>query len=202
MSDHTGLRRFIILFVVLLCPALAFGDGRGGDQTATIWGVFVNNPAACTSVPCSEDDVFHPENPAMADVCYVTGSRVQANGRATFGGRFAEGTYFGCIYSGYGLIDADVAEIHFVVQKHGRVNLDYLMDQVTEILGGCPPNACLDVHYSIHVATGDFETVSNVYRFKDDSQVRGATSTLRRFVYGIKVAINTRLNDRHDHYEP
>lgn len=202
MSQSTGLRRFIILFVVILFPALAFGGGRGGDQTATIWGVIINNPAACAANPCTEAEVFAEGNPAMSDVCYVTGSRVQANGRATFGGRFAEGSYFGCIYSGYGLIDADVAEVHFVVQKHGRVNLDYLMDQVTEFLGGCPPNSCLDVHFALHVATGDFETLSDLYRFKDGSLVRGASSTLRRFDYGIKVAIDTRLNDGRDHYEP
>ena len=200
MKKNTGLRRFFILGVVLLCPALAFGGGRGGDQTATIWGVIINNPAACAANPCTEAEVFAEGNPAMTDVCYVTGSRVQANGRATFGGRFAEGSYFGCIYSEYGLIDADEAEIHFVVQKHGRVDKDYLTDQVTEFEGGCPPSSCLDVHFAIHVATGDFETVSDLYRFKDGSWVRGATSTLRRFGYGIKVAINTRLNDRSDNY--
>ena len=203
MRQHQGLKRFIILSVLFLCPMLASADGRGGgDQTATIWGVFINNTDACASAPCTEEEVFAEGNPAMTDVCYITGSRVQANGRATFGGRFAEGSYFGCIYSGYGLIDADVAEMHFVVQKHGRANLDYLMDQATAFLGGCPPNDCLDVHFSIHVADGEFESVSDVYRFKDGSQVRGATSTLRRFAYGIKVAINTRLNDGRDHYEP
>jgi hypothetical protein len=109
-----------------------------------------------------------------------------------------EGSNFGCIFSGLGLEDAETAEIHFVVQTHGWKRGDILTDQVTEFMGGCPPNPCLDVHFAIHVATGEFETVSNLYRFKDGSRIWGPSSTLRRMMGGIKVALKTRFDEGKD----
>jgi hypothetical protein len=202
MRSIICLRRGAILISLCLCPLLASADG-GHDWGATVWAVFINNPEACSTTPCEEADVFAEDNPARTDVCYFTGGRVQSNGRATFGGSFAEGSNFGCIFSQLGLESAQDTETHFVVQEHGRLRGHYLVDQVTEFVGGCPPNVCVDVHFAIHVpadADADGESVSSVFRFKDGSMVRKASSTLRRVEGGIKAAINTRLNDSKDKY--
>ncbi len=133
----------------------------------------------------------------------LAGGDAPAAGWSTFGGSFAEGSSFTCIFSGLGLEDAQVAEVHFVVQRHGvvrRWDREVLVDQVTEFMGGCPRNGCLDVHFAIHVATGDFETISNPYRFRNGAQINGATSTFRRMMGGIKMAINGRFDEGKDWY--
>jgi len=204
MRRYNRFKKAIIVTIVGLSPALGWaGDNQGHDTGFTVWGVFINNPGYCAAAPCTEDEVFAAGNPAGTDVCFVTGGRVQANGRATFGGHFAEGSNFQCIYSQLGLVSAEDSEIHFVLQRHGKIRKDIRTDQVTEFLGGCPPSDCLDVHFAIHVATGDHETVSNVHRFKNGSMVKRASSTLRRWPGdGFKVAIDTRFNKRKDHYVP
>ena len=204
MRIETVSRRIILIAALCLSPALAFADSHNSnpDQTATIWGVFINNPSACASVPCAEADIFADDNAAETDVCYVTGARTPARGRATFGGRFAEGSNFGCIYSGLGLKDAENAEVHFVAQRHDRPKKDMLADQVTEFLGGCTEegNNCLDVHFAIHLADGQHESVSNMYRFRDASMIVNASSVLRRYADGIKVAVNTKFWPARDTY--
>jgi len=205
MSEYKGFRKFIIVSVLCLCPALVLagdsdGDRYQGDIAVTIWGVFFNDPAACESTPCSESEFMREGNPAKIDVCYMTGGVAPNYGWSAFGGTFPEGSNFGCIFSGLGLEDADTAEIHFVAQKHGRVRGDILTDQITEFMGGCPPSRCLDVHFAIHVATGDFETVSNIYRFGNGSRIWGATSTLRRMADGIKVALHSKFHEGKDWY--
>lgn len=202
MSEQAGFRKFIIVSVLCLCPTLvlAGGDSYEGDISATVWAVFFNNVSACLTTPCSDVEFGREGNPAGLDVCYFTGATAPNNGMSAFGGSFAEGSNFGCIYSGLGLVDAETTEIHFVVQTHGRKRGDILTDQLTEFMGGCPPNMCLDVHFAIHVATGDFETVSNVYRFKDASRVWGASSTLRRMEDGAKAALNIWFDRGKDWY--
>ena len=205
MKEYGGFRKFIIVSVLCICPALAVAgaedsDGSAYDRAITIWIVIFNDPSACMSTPCSEAEFGREGNPARIDVCNVSGATAATFGWTGLGGHFAEGSNFGCIFSGLGLEDADVAEIHFVIQKHGRARADVLMDQLTEFLGGCPPNMCLDIHFAIHLASGEFETVSNVYRFKDASLVWGATSTLRRMMGGIKVTIYTWLHEGKDWY--
>lgn len=203
MRRYNLFKKAIILTIASLLPALAWaGDNQGHDHAFTIWGVFINNPGYCAAAPCTEAEVFAEGNPAETDVCFITGGRVQQTGRATLAGHFAEGSNFGCIYSGLGLASAADAEIHFVAQRHGKVRKSLLTDQVTEFLGACPPKKCLDVQFAIHVATGDFETVSEIYRFRNGSQVRPMTSTLRRMDDGIKMAFDTWFNTIKDHYRP
>jgi len=205
MSEHRGFRKFIIVSILCVCPALVLAGGESGDRyegdiSATVWAVFFNDPSACATVPCSDVEFMREGNPAGLDVCYFTGATAPNYGWSAFGGSFAEGSNFGCIFSGLGLVDAETAEIHFVVQTHGRKRGDILTDQVTEFVGGCPPNTCRDVHFAIHVAAGEFETVSNVYRFKNGHRVWGATSTLRRFEDGIKMALNDKFDEGKDWY--
>jgi hypothetical protein len=89
-----------------------------------------------------------------------------------------------------------------VSQRHGKIRRLLRTDQVTEFYGGCPPNDCLDVHFAIHVVDGEFESVSDVYRFRDGSQVVPATSTLRRMDGGVKAAFDARFRKNRDFYVP
>ncbi|MGI9233209.1 MAG: hypothetical protein ACR2RD_06215 [Woeseiaceae bacterium] len=205
MSENKGIRKFIIVSVLCLCPALVLADGKGddGDRALTYWGVFFNDPSACLYSPCTDAEFFREGNPARLDVCYITGGNAAKFGWSAMGGAFAEGSNFGCIYSGLGLEDSEGTEIHFVGQKHGiarKYAPEILVDQITEFMGGCPPEPCLDIHFAIHVATGEFETVSDIYRFGDGSHVYGATSTLRRYEDGFKVGFSNYLHEGRDWY--
>ena len=216
MSESAYFKKLIIVSVLCICPTLGMAGSKGQGNTPsafTVWGVFFNNPEACEHTPCTDTEFGREGNPAGIDVCYITGTSARRIGWGTLGGHFAEGTYFGCIFSGLGLVDAHAAEIHFVVQRHGYVHLQILTDQVTEFMGGCPWARCLDIHFAVHVPTEDYETVSHVYRFADGSKVeakdprakypdrmRAATSTLRRMEGGIKVAIRDYFHNWRDFY--
>jgi hypothetical protein len=204
MTIRADIIRTFTYLTLLFCSGLALAGGKN-ETAASNWLVIINNPGACPQVPCTEEDIFGPwpENPTLATVCYLTGQSVQANGRATFAGRFAEGTNYGCleIFDGdlYGLMNADAAEIHGVLQEHGwSLKSGYgLEEQVSYFLGGCNPD-CVDTQFTIH-SPGDADaygvSVSNVYRFADESMVDGATSTLIREEGGIRMITHTRLDE-------
>jgi hypothetical protein len=203
MNTQSVITRLVLLMLLLFTSAVYAG---GKNETAvTNWVVIINDPSACSESPCTEGDVFgsFPDNPTMATVCYLTGQSVQANGRATFAGRFGEGTNYGCleIFAGdlYGLMDADVAEIHMVLQEHGwsLESGEGLEMQVAYFEGGCNPE-CNDTQVTIHSpgdADGDGVSVSNVYRFADFSMVDGAASTLVREEGGFRLITHTRLDE-------
>ena len=196
-------RRVMTLIVLLLFSSMAWA-GKTNEIAATNWLIVVNNPAACSGSPCSEADIFGPAfdpttptNPTMAAVCYLTGQSVQANGRATFAGRFAEGTLHGCFFPvvpAVPLVDAMAAEFHIVVQEHGYSLPagDGLEDQVAYFLGACNPD-CTDTQFAIHVPNGMASGTSNVYRF-DGSMVAGGVSTIIREADGVRVVTHTRLD--------
>lgn len=198
MSEIKAFRTAIIVSVLLIFPASVMAGDKPqapDDQprTATLWIVIFNDPSACLYSPCTDAEFGREGNPSGLDVCYVTGQRVPTAGWATFGGHFAVGSNFGCIWSGLGLQNAAAFEAHFVVQRHGRLRVDLLTDQVTEFLGGCMvAMGCLDVHFAIHVASGELDqTASFIYRFANGSRIWGASSVLRRYEDGVKVALNT-----------
>ena len=184
----------------------AFADHwykRLKERAVTNWVVVVNYPEACSSSPCSEADIFGalPANPTKATVCYLTGQVVKKSGKAVFAGRLGEGTAHGCFFpfdaDPHGLKDSMRAEIHVIVQEHGKpLELGYgLEDQVTENLGGCNPD-CTDTQFAIHVPGTDVDgrSYSAVYRFADGSEVRGAQSLLLRDREGVRVVTDTKLD--------
>jgi len=203
MTIRSGITGALAILALLLCSGLALAGGKN-ETAATNWVVIINDPGACAHSPCEEGDIFGslPDNPTMATVCYLTGQSVQANGRATFAGRFAEGTNFGCFFPfadpAMGLMDADAAEIHMVLQEHGwSLKSGYgLEEQVAYFMGECNPD-CVDTQFTIH-SPGDADagvSVSNIYRFNDGSMVDGATSTLIREDGGIRMINHTRLGE-------
>jgi hypothetical protein len=204
MTNRYGTTGALAILALLLCSGLALAGGKN-ETAATNWVVIINDPGACAHSPCTEGDIFGswPANPTLATVCYLSGQSVQASRRATFAGRIGEGTNYGCleIFDGdlLGLMDADAAEAHMVLQEHDwSLESGYgLEEQVSYFLGGCNPD-CVDTQFAIHSpgdADADGVSVSNVYRFADESMVDGATSTLIRGDGGIRLVTHTRLDE-------
>lgn len=211
MKIKTRAASASLLACLLLGASSVYADGTGRwfsnkDQAVTNWLVIINYPEACSSVPCSEADIFGslPANPTKATVCYMTGQAVldSGKGRAIFAGRMGEGTNFGCFFPGdpnpYGLKDAMRAEIHVVVQTHGAVRSRSAMGrelQVTYINAECNPD-CADVQFTIHVAANavNGKSWSNVYRFDNGQVIPNAVSTLYREKHGVRVVVDTQLD--------
>jgi hypothetical protein len=212
MYTRSGINRTLALLTLLLFTSAALAGGKN-ETAVTVWLVIFNNPAGCVEdLPphdpgdCTEYDIFYNED-AMAGVCYLGGQSVQANRRITLSGRFAEGTLNGCLWP-MGLMDADKAEIHSVLQQHGwsLESGDGLEEQIGEILGNCNPTAatgpepenfgsCVDSQFTIHQPTGASVTVSDVYRFTDISMVENANTMLTREADGIRFSWHTRLDE-------
>jgi hypothetical protein len=208
MYTRSGISRTLALLTLLLFASTAIAGGKN-ETAVTVWLVIFNNPDACEYAPepCTEDDIFvgdeaNPGNPmyspAMPDVCYLAGQSVQANGRMSLSGRFAEDTTHGCFF-GMGLMDAGVAEIHSVLQRHGwsLESGDGLEDQIGYFEGRCNPN-CVDTQFTIHQPTGASTSVSDGYFFPPDMftppvMVEGANSMLTREGDGILFSWHTRL---------
>jgi len=208
MTIRSNITGALAILTLLLCSGLALAGGKN-ETAVTNWVVIINNPGYCSGFPddsCTEEEIFGswPENPAMATVCYLTGQSVQANGRATFAGRIGEGTNYGCleIFPGappMGLMDADAAEIHMILQEHGwsLKSGRGLEAQVAYFEAYCNPE-CNDTQVTIHrpaAADADGVSVSSVYRFGDFSMVDGATSTLIRGNGGFRLITHTRLEE-------
>lgn len=195
MKARLGFKLTLALLTLLLFSGTLSAGGKN-ETAVTIWLVFFNSPGDCATSPCSEDDIFNNAD-AAADVCYLTGQSVQANGRATLAARLSEGTTHGCFF-GLGLVDSDAAEVHSVHQEHGwSLMSGYgLENQVSQFEGDCNPN-CADTQFTIH-QPGDAnagESVSPVQRFADGSFIEGANSTLRREVDGIAFIVHTRFEE-------
>ena len=196
----TNERYAVLLIAAILgFPALALADG-GGKRAVTNWLVFFNDPTACATAPCTDADLFVPGNPAQVAICYLTGQVVYGKRKATFAGRFAEGTNYGCFYPGsispYGLEDADGTEVHVVAQEHGKALKSGrgLEEQVAYFQGGCNPG-CEDTQFAIHSARSS--DAVEVFRFSDGSQVSNAVSTIFREGDGIRVIFHTRFEKAH-----
>lgn len=126
----------------------------------TVWGVVFNNPDECAGSPCGLADLFDPD--VNGSVARAGGQVVGAEGAATFSGQLREGDDSEALF-GPGLVDAMVAEIHFILRSHGPPQADEgeVDDQISSVDGGCEielgpgmPTAegeCGDIAFSIHL---------------------------------------------------
>ncbi len=191
LASVVGIPLTVLLTLIGGQPVKA-AETASGDTAVTMWAVIFNNPESCID-GCGEDDLARAEvNPS---VLYVTGQRVQSNGRAAFAGAISKGSLMGVLF-GPGLVDSAAAEIHLIIRSHGRVIPDMLAAQVSSVNGGCPPNACTDLQFAMHLpgaadATG--RSSSPVQLFSDGSAVPGAQSLLRRTANGAFAVALTRL---------
>lgn len=148
-------------------------------HAATIWYVLFNNPAACSDGSCGEDDIFLNGDPeqgfdfAQIDAARVSvvyggdGAIVNPGGRLALNGGLAEGQIpsgenqvvighpdDGALVPGpvTGLEDAQLAEIHTVLQDHGTAHDDPELraSQLSGFNTACNPE-CVDVQFAIHL---------------------------------------------------
>ena len=178
------------LFLALLTlPATAQTD------SVTLWGVFFNNPGACSDGVCGEDDIFVDPVPPRTAVVFLSGQRVPANGVASFGGGFGEGSTLGALpLPVTTLEDAQHAEIHLVVRTHGDFLPGIADDQITSFGGGCDVQECGDIQFAIfrpEDADANGRQTTVVRRFSDGAAVTGAWATLIREADGIRAALHT-----------
>lgn len=146
-----------------------------GDAV-TMWYVIFNNPAACNGGACGEDDIFvNPDLPNFEQINAVgisvvfggDGAVVNPGGRLDLSGGLAEGAVpsgagqvvigdpdDGAFVPGpvTGLVDAQAAEVHIVLQDHGPAHEDpaLLAEQLSSFMGACNP-ACDDFQFAVHM---------------------------------------------------
>ena len=185
---------FAIALVLTALPAAA-GDTTG--DAVTLWGVYFNNPGACSDGMCGEDDIFGDPGPPMTAVVMLGGQRIQSNGRASYGASYGEGSTIGSLpLPTRTLVDAQSAEIHLVLRTHGKYLPELADEQVTTFGGGCDVQTCEDIQFAIfrpQDADANGHQTSEVRRFSDGAAVPGAWATLWREADGIRVALHTRL---------
>lgn len=189
------IRVCAVTVVLFLCLSFEASAGSGqGDDAFTMWGVFFNDPSMCSG-ECGEDDLF---GPAMTSVVFLTGQRVQSNGRASFAASYGEGSTVGALF-GPGLLDSDAAEVHLIVRSHSRFQTSLADAQITTVDGGCddspgfPASLCEDLQFAVFLADGNTHQTVSVFRFSDGSQVKNAWASIWREADGIRVALHTRV---------
>lgn len=121
----------------------------------SVWWIVFNHPSQCGSHPCGESDLG---NAAVAPlVTHAAGHVIGPNGTGNFAGSLREGAVVDNLLGEFGgpssgsLIDAQEAEIHFVVRTHGDKNTPGgVPDQIHTFEVLCDPSVCRDVQFAIH----------------------------------------------------
>lgn len=127
----------------------------GRNAPYTVWWVVFNNPELCdVSCGCGAVDLNNPE--VEAGQFWATGRVADRFGQAAF----AAMTGTGELPEGEGqvphpvatspLLHPEDAEVHMVVRGHGRFRWRDREEQLTTLNGGCPPNHCTNVQFTIH----------------------------------------------------
>lgn len=130
------------------------------EGTYTTWWVVFNNPELCED-GCGLDDLENPD--VNASVFWATGEVVDNGETGVFSASLLENHLpegSDQVLFGDGLIDSFEAEIHLVVRSHGPAIPGLEEEQISTFNGGCPPNECIDVQFSVFpsvVESIDFE---------------------------------------------
>lgn len=185
---------------------VATAGGGKGDDAYTAWAFIFNNPEDCIDNdnpelpgPCDSPADLGPSGGA---VVYLTGQRVQSNGRAIFAGSISENVSHAYVFGQ--LTNAAGAEIHVGLQTHGRIAKTAAErdDQTTTPEGSCNPD-CFIVQFTVFPPGAGLGTMQAgaVMWSSDDSPVNGATATIKRVdVPGdneiVVISIDTRLKTR------
>ena len=191
MKKQTLVGILTTALVVMVFPGpSAVADGGNGDRAFTAWAFIFNFPEYC-SVPCDADDLGDPD--VAGAVIYLTGQRVQSNGRATFGGAISANSSHRQIggSSPAGLMMPLTAEIHVGLQDHtkGSLSGDALAthNQVTNPCG--PPCALVQATAFL---PGE-EVAADVHFWGTTDSVPGATANMTRTDTGVSISIDTRF---------
>lgn len=132
--------------------------GLNPGDAVTLWWVVFNDPSSCSDGECGEDD-FANAGAAGISVGNATGGIVKADGTMEMGAVLREGAgepaghqvLLAAAPGGIFLVDAAMAEIHFVVQIHGQARGGKkLLEQITYFEANCTPS-CADVQFAVHL---------------------------------------------------
>jgi hypothetical protein len=118
--------------------------GLPAGQAVTLWFIVFNNPSACTSDPCSIDDLVGNED-AEGDFLVGGGHVIGGGDQVNLGGALRVGDTSG---SGFiemgapgraiGLTNPRGAEVHLALHSHGpAVTGQTLAEQISSFTGGC-----------------------------------------------------------------
>lgn len=185
-------KALVTLSVALIITApsqMASADEGNGDSIYTAWAFIFNNPEYCVG-PCDGPDLAN--DMVEGAVIYLTGQRVQSNGRAIFAGPISAGSNHRQIggSSMMGLVNPLTAEIHVGLQNHQKSSLDgdagSRHNQATNPCG--PPCALVQA-----AAFLPGESVGDVHFWGTDTDVPGATATMTREGSGVSITIDTSL---------
>ena len=112
-------------------------SGLTPGNVNTIWFVVVNSPEKCeTPHACTSKDVLKRTDAVNADVTGGAGVIVAEDGTATFNWHQSEGAMTTSWFTD-GLIDADSAEIHLVINDHGPLIEGREESMLTTYRDGC-----------------------------------------------------------------
>ena len=127
-----------------------------GIQTGTavtVWWVVFNYPDKCKYPNpgvslCTGADLFGtPE--VEASLLFGTGHVIGGDEEANFGAHLNAGdkTY---ALIGPGLLNPLGAEIHPTIRSHGEALPGLIHEQIHTFNGGCPPNTCTNLQFTVH----------------------------------------------------
>lgn len=189
MNKSNKIQCVGLAFLLLLPVQFTAADDGNGDSIYTAWAFVFNHPEHCDG-PCNAPDLG--DSMVEGAVIYLTGQRVQSNGRAIFAGAISANSNHRQIggSSIMGLVAPLTAEIHIGLQNHQKSSLEgdaaARHNQVTNPCG--PP--CAIEQFATFLPAMSVGTVADA---ADSSPVADASATMTRSPTGVSISIDTRL---------
>ncbi|MEL7000251.1 MAG: hypothetical protein AAFP68_18500 [Pseudomonadota bacterium] len=147
-------------------------SGLEPGHVTTAWWVVINKPMLCEAIPCSAEDVIGRADIVETQIVYADGVVNDANGNARFAAYLPQGQVENGWYP-TGFDSPTEAEIHLVLNDHGRLLPEIAASMLTSYRGGCSdgslpppfpasakadgvpgPNACLLIQDAIFQQDG------------------------------------------------
>jgi hypothetical protein len=120
----------------------------------TAWWVIVNNPEACSAIPCPTSEILGASDLVQAEITQADGILVSEEGVMEFAGFLAAGDVdVDEAWFGNGFTNPMGSEIHIVINDHGLLISDMSNMMLNTYRGGCqdeglpppfPPTAISD----------------------------------------------------------
>jgi hypothetical protein len=179
----------VVLIVGAAGLQIAQAGNSKGDIAFTNWAFVFNHPEFCDG-PCNGPDLGNPD--VGGAVIYLTGQRVQSNGRAIFAGAISVNSSYRQIggSSPTGITNPHGAEIHVGLQRHTEDSLDGdATARHVQVTNPCGP-PCSIVQVAVFL---QFESGGAVLHTSDLSPVKNSAATITRSDDGVTISIDTRL---------
>lgn len=114
---------------------LATSELTPGNVT-TAWWVIINKPMLCEANPCSAKDVIGRSDVVKTQIVYADGVVNNLDGKARFAAYLPQGPVANGWYTP-GFDDPTEAEVHLVLNDHGRLIPEIAASMLTSYRGGC-----------------------------------------------------------------